>query len=340
MGRSKILRILLLASLLALLWLFAQLVKRGDYYSINGLAQGTTYSVSYASRNDLNLRASIDSLLIDFNASLSIYQSASVISRINQNDSTVLADDKFIFVFQKAYEVYQKTNGAFDITVAPLVNAMGFGNTDTLEVDSMMIDSLKQYVGMKGVRLLQGKVVKDHPRIMLDVNGLAQGYSVDLICQFLEEKGIKHYLVEVGGEVRAKGKNVHHQTWTVGIDKPYEGNLIPGSNLQAKIRLKNKAMATSGNYRKYYERNGMKFVHTIDPGTGYPVVSNLLSATVVTGDCILADAYATAFMVMGLKSSIHFLNQNPFLEACLIYTDDRGLFQMYVTPGLKKKISD
>jgi thiamine biosynthesis lipoprotein len=243
-------------------------------------------------------------------------------------------------IFNKSYEVFKNTNGAFDITVGPVVNALGFGNTDTLQVDSTMIDSLLQYVGMEKVTLKDGVLTKQNNNILLDVNAIAQGYSVDLVAKFLEQRNIRNYMVEIGGEVRARGKNERNQVWRIGIDKPLEGNMIPGADLQAILSLNNRSLATSGNYRKYYEKNGIKFVHTIDPKTGYPVASNLLSATVVASDCTTADAYATALMVFGVERSISFLEENKFLEAYLIYSDQEGRFRVYSTKGLQRFIEE
>jgi thiamine biosynthesis lipoprotein len=337
-------KLLIQLSILALFFLLAYFIsitgKKGEYISLAGFAQGTTYRITYESKKGENLQPLIDSMLADFDMSLSIYQPKSLISKFNRNQPGTKADRKFTEVFNKSFEVYQNTNGAFDITVGPIVNAIGFGSTDTLNVDSTLIDSLLQYVGMDKVRLQDGMLVKKDKNMVLDVNAIAQGYSVDLIAAFLEERRIKNYLVEIGGEVRSKGKNDSNQIWRIGIDKPVEGNMIPGADLQTIIRLDNRSLATSGNYRKYYEKNGIKFVHTVNPKTGYSVVSNLLSATVVADDCITADAYATALMVFGVDKSIKFLEENKFLEAYLIYADQQGHFQVYVTPGLKKYIAE
>jgi thiamine biosynthesis lipoprotein len=182
------------------------------------------------------------------------------------------ADKKFTDVFIKSYEVFKKTDGAFDITVAPIVNALGFGTTDTLDVDSTMIDSLRQYVGMEKVKLQGDTLVKTDSHVTLDVNALAQGYSVDVVADFLENRKIKNYMVEIGGEIRAQGKNEQGEYWRIGIDKPVDGNNIPGTELQTIVKLNNRSLATSGNYRKFYEKNGIKYVHTINPKTGYPVI--------------------------------------------------------------------
>lgn len=311
------------------------------YRSIAGFTQGTTYHITYKSRKGEDLKAQVDSLLENFNLSLSIYNDKSVISGFNRNDPDTRADVLFTEVFRKAEEVNRMTDGAFDITVAPIINALGFGSGhDTLDVDSTMIDSLLQFVGMEKVSLEDGRIIKSDPRVRIDVNAIAQGYSVDLVARFLEEQGVRNYLVEIGGEIRAHGENGSGQVWKVGIDRPVEGNFVPGADLQAVIRLKGMALATSGNYRKYYERNGMKFVHIVNPKNGYPAISNLLSATVIAKDCMTADAYATALMVFGPERSIRFLGENRFLEAYLVYADEKGQFRVYATPGMKKFIQD
>lgn len=336
--RNTILQLAVVVVFFLVAFFLTRTGKKQHYEKIAGFAQGTTYSIIYESDRGENLQSSIDSLLTDFDRSLSIYQPNSIISRFNRNDPETIADTKFIEVFNKSKEVFTITRGAFDITVGPVVNALGFGSSDTLEVDSLMIDSLLQYVGMNKVNLEQGRLTKESPNIKLDVNAIAQGYSVDLVARFLEGRGIRNYMVEIGGEVRARGKNEKRSVWKIGIDKPQEGNMLPGSNLQAIVSLDRKSLATSGNYRKFYEKDGVKYVHTINPKTGFPVVSNLLSATVVAEDCIIADAYATALMVMGLNQAIEFLKTHRFLEAFLIYADTQGRFQVYFTPGLEKYI--
>lgn len=342
--RSRWRLILFQLGILAVVFSIVYLISRPNgsdrYKSIAGFTQGTTFHITYKSKKGEDLTASVDSLLENFNLSLSIYNDNSIISRFNRNDPDVRADELFTEVFRKSEEVYRMTDGAFDITVAPIVNALGFGSRkDTLNVDSTMIDSLLQYVGMAKVSLKDGKIEKANPQVKLDVNALAQGYAVDLVSRFLEDRGIRHYLVEIGGEIRARGKNAEGQVWRVGIDKPEEGNTIPGADLQAIIRLRGRSLATSGNYRKFYERNGIKFVHIVNPKTGYPAISNLLSATVITKDCMTADAYATALMVLGLDRSVQFL-QDKRLDAYLVYADAQGQFRVYATPGLKKFIQD
>ncbi len=341
---SNLKKILIQLSILVAIILVALYIshtrKRGPYISIAGFTQGTSYHITYESRGGEDYKKAMDSLLADFDRSLSTYDSNSIISRFNRNDPTVVADKKFTDVFNKSREVFMKTDGAFDITVGPIVDALGFGSGRKLNVDSTVIDSLRQYVGMEKVELKEGRLIKKNSAVRLDVNALAQGYSVDVAVDFLEHRKIRNYLVEIGGEVRANGKNEQGDYWKVGIDKPIEGRLVPGTELQTIIRLNDKALATSGNYRKFYVKNGIKYVHTINPKTGYPVISNLLSATVISNDCMTADAYATAFMVIGVDRSIKFLAENRNLEGYLIYADEKGNFRIYFTPGLKKYIID
>jgi FAD:protein FMN transferase len=334
-------QLFILAVVLSSVYLISRATKKSEYISIAGLTQGTSYHITYESKKGENLKPFIDSLLADYDLSLSAYNPNSLISRFNRNDPGTRADQKFKDVFNKSYEVYVKTGGAFDITVAPIINALGFGSSkDTLKVDSTMIDSLLAYVGMDKVKLNGDSLEKQNKNIKIDVNGIAQGYSVDLVAKYLEGRKIRNYMVEIGGEVRARGRNQNNRIWRIGIDKPVEGNMMPGAELEAIIRLDNRSLATAGNYRKFYERNGIKYAHIINPKTGYPEFSKLLSATVVARDCLTADAYDTPLMVLGLEKSIQFLKENTFLEAYLIYTDEKGDYKVYATPGLKKYFTE
>ena len=313
---------------------------RGEYFKLAGLTQGTSYHITYESKDSVNLQYEIDSLLSDFDRSFSTYLPSSIISRINRNERDVAINEHFIKVFNKAYKIYKATDGVFDITVAPLVNVWGFGFTEKTNVDSTMIDSLLQYVGMDKVTLEDRKIQKKHNETMLDCNAIAQGYAVDVIADYFDRKGIKNYLVEIGGEINTRGVNEKGNIWLIGIDKPIEGNIIPGMYLQAKIRLKNSSLATSGNYRKFYEKDGIKYAHSINPKTGYPVLKKLLSATVIAEDCMTADAYATAFMVMGLEKTKEFLREYKELEAYLIYSDDQGEYKVFTTGGMRRNIME
>lgn len=338
--KKTLLQLLIIILIILSVILISNSRKKGEFVSLAGFVQGTTYHITYESRTGENLQQEIDSLLADFDMSLSIYQPNSVISRINRNEPGVKADQKFITVFNVSRQVFENTDGAFDITVGPIINALGFGSTDTVRVDSALIDSLLQFVGMDKISLEHDMLIKTNTNIRIDVNAIAQGYSVDLVADFLSDRKIRNFLVEIGGEIRAKGRNDRNQVWRIGIDKPMEGNMIPGADLQAIVRLQDRSLATSGNYRKYYEKGGIKFVHTIDPKSGYPVVSSLLSATVIADDCMTADAYATALMVLGIKKSVVFLNEHNFLDAYLIFADHEGKFRVYATPGIKKFIDE
>ena len=320
-----------------LVMLFTKCNDRSDeIMRIAGRAQGTTYHISWRSKDKTNYHAGIDSLLKEIDSSLSTYVPSSVISRINNNDSTVHADKYFAEVFEKAIEISQKTEGHFDVTVGPVINAWGFGFSKRANIDSATINSLLQFVGYSMVRLEDQKVVKAKPQVMIDFNAIAQGYSVDLLASYLENKGVENYLVELGGEVKAKGRKNNQEYWKVGIDQPNE-TATEERPLKAIINLKDKALATSGNYRKFYIENGKKYAHIIDPKTGYPAKHNLLSATVIADDCMTADAYATAFMVMGLEKSKEFLLQNKELglEAYFIY-EENGAWQTYSSEALKQ----
>jgi thiamine biosynthesis lipoprotein len=338
--KNNLFRILILAFVIAAILFISLRNTRGQYIKLAGLTQGTSYHITYQSRQGRNLQHEIDSLLADFDRSCSIYLPSSVISRINQNDPSVEADEKLIRIFNKSLEVNKKTEGAFDITVGPLVNAWGFGYTPVSETDSNTIDSLMQFVGLDKARLSGNRIIKAHPGVMLDLNAIAQGYSVDVIAHYLEKLKIRNYMVEIGGEVSTSGRNDKGNIWRIGIDKPMEGNLVPGANLQAILQLNKKSLATSGNYRKFYEKDGVKYAHTINPKTGYPVISNLLSATVVADDCMTADAYATAFMVMGLDKSIDFLDHSKSLDAYLIYSDEKGRYKVYYSGGFSRYLAE
>jgi thiamine biosynthesis lipoprotein len=327
-------------ALCTFLFLNACQTKKSEYFKISGFAQGTTYNITYENSTNQDYSQDIDSILKAFDRSLSIYDSTSIITRINDNDPSVEADDWFVEVFKKSAEVNAISGGAFDITVGPVVKAWGFSNGPVAKHDTAYIDSLLQYVGMEKVKLEGRKVIKKYPGVKLDVNALAQGYSVDVVCDLFKSKGIRNYLVEIGGEVRGKGTNAKDKFWHIGIDKPKDGNMDPGQDLQAIIEINNKALATSGNYRKFFVENGVKYSHTIDPKTGFPARNTLLSATVICDDCISADAYATSFMVVGVEKSKEMLQKLPGLEVYFVYSDPNGDYKVYYSEGMKKMIFD
>jgi len=315
--------------------------EKTEYSSFAGIAQGTTYSIVYENSGKIEpqaLRQEVEKILRDFDMSLSLYKDSSILSKINRNEEAV-PDKFFTGVFKRSFEIFRLTNGAFDVTVGPLVRAWGFGPDEHKNVSPAKIDSLLELVGMQNVELKDGTIHKADPRISLDFNAIAQGYSVDVIYGFLEEKGISSFLIEIGGEVRVKGDK-GGTMWRIGIDRPVDDNMSPGSNLEAVIQLKDRSLATSGNYRKFYVENGIKYSHTIDPLTGYPAKNQLLSATILAQDCATADGIATACMVMGKEKSIEFLDLNPEYDGYLIYSDDKGNFKTWMTEKLKGFISE
>ncbi len=304
-----------------------------------GEAQGTYYSVIYYDEAQRDFQPEVDSLLDAFDRSLSLWVPNSILSRVNNNDTTVVPDKSFEDNFNLSMQVSQKTNGAYDVTVGPLVRAWGFGFDDKKHVDSHIIDSLLQFTGYRKVKIQNGVVVKSDPRVSLDFNAIAQGYSVDLVGDFLENHGITNYLVDIGGEVKAKGQKPDGSLWKVGIEKParHQDDLRV---LKAVIALKNKSVATSGSYRKYYIQNGIRYSHTIDPATGRPVQHSLLSVSVLADSTAVADAYATAFMVMGFQKSKQFVEQDSALEAFFIYAGTDSTNYVYITKGFKNIITE
>jgi thiamine biosynthesis lipoprotein len=310
--------------------------KQDKYQRNEGLIFGTTYHIIYEHTKDIH--DDIRKELVNFNKSLSTYENNSVISKVNRNEPVEL-DDYFIKCFKKAKEVSEKTDGAFDITVAPLVNAWGFGFSKKDSVSQQLVDSLLQYVGMDKVHLVDGRIEKKYPEIMLDASAIAKGYGVDVVADYLESKGVENYLVEIGGELRVKGKNAKGTAWRVGIDKPIDDPKVLHRELQEIIKLTSGALATSGNYRNFYIKDGKKYAHTIDPQTGYPVQHELLSASVYAPDCMTADAYATAFMVLGLDKAKEIVRKEPDLEAYFIYrSDDSDSLKIFYTEGFGKMI--
>jgi len=308
-----------------------------SYTKIEGFTQGTTYSISYYDSLNRNFSAQIDSILSKIDYSMSIYNNSSTISKLNSNQSDSI-DNLLKEVILASFDIYRQTDGAFDITVGPVVRAIGFGPDKTEGIDSAKIKSLLPLIGMDKICIEGNALIKEDSSIQIDVNAIAQGYTVDVIGEFLESKGIKNYLVEVGGEITARGINTKGTEWVVGIDKPVE-SAISGENIQAKVLLSNGyGLATSGNYRKFIEVNGQKYAHTINPKTGFPELNNLLSATVVAPTAAKADALATAFMVKGLEWSKKFVTSNRNVDAYLVYSDSLGNYQSWMNEGMVKRI--
>lgn len=315
------------------------ILAQQDLIRIAGNAQGTTYHITYYDEKNRDFKADIENILTAFDQSVSTYLPTSIISKINSNQKNVIVDKYFITCFNKAKEVWKNTNGAFDPTVYPLVNAWGFGPGKKQKIEKEIIDSLLQFVGFDKIALKGNYIVKKDPRVALDFNAFAQGYSVDVVSEFLNAKAVSSYIVEIGGEVYAKGKKLNGDNWTIGIEKPID-NKVTENPLKAIVKLENRAIATSGNYRRFIVEDGTKYAHHIDPKTGYPTKNNLLSASIFSKECITSDAYATGVLVMGFESAKIFLNEHQELEAYLIYADSMGNFQVYETPGLKEIIAE
>lgn len=304
-----------------------------DPIKIEGSAQGTTYHITYFDEQHRNLQAEIEKILQDFDLSVSTYIPNSIISRINSNDKDVIVDKYFVTCFKKAKEVWKNTNGAFDPTIYPLSNAYGFGPGKKQKLEKAKVDSILKFVGFQLIELKGNKVIKKDPRVALDFNAFAQGYSVDVISDFLNSKDIAAYIVEIGGEVYAKGKNSDGSNWKIGIEKPID-NKESVNPLKAIAKLENMAIATSGNYRRFILEGNIKYAHHIDPKTGYPTKNNLLSASIFAEKCIISDAYATGVLVLGLEKAKVFLQKHPELQAYLIYSDESGNYQVYETPKI------
>lgn len=300
--------------------------SNAPYHKDAGFIFGTTYTISY--QCDSNLHNKIKAELQKIDNSLSTFNKQSTITLINRNEKSE-ADSMLAKVFTLAQEISAETNGAFDITVAPLVNAWGFGFDCTTAPTPEAIDSLKQIVGYGKVKLVDGKIIKQDPRVQLDCSAIAKGFGSDAIANLLRAHGIKNFMVEIGGEIVTCGNSPKRKPWKIGVTKPTEDSLGISKELQTVLNVTDKAMATSGNYRNFYYKDGKRYAHTINPATGYPVEHSLLSATVLTDNCATADAYATAFMVMGLEKAKQLLEKHPEIMVYFIYADDKGELQIY-----------
>ncbi len=309
--------------------------RNTPYQHNTGYIFGTVYHITYQYDTDLN--AEILAELNKVDASLSMFNKQSVITRVNNNQN-IEVNDMFTDVFTLAEKISNDTNGAFDITVAPLVNAWGFGFKNGQLPTRAMVDSLKTFVGYKRVTLIDKHVKKDDPRTTLDCGAIAKGYGCDMVAELLRRKGVANFMVEIGGEVVTCGISDRRLPWKIGVTKPSDDSLNQNQELQAVLNVTDKAMATSGNYRNFYYKDGKKYAHTIDPHTGFPVQHSLLSATVLADRCAVADAYATSFMVMGIEKAKEVLKRNPKLMAYFIYADEKGNYKVWYSPSMKGKI--
>lgn len=303
------------------------------YTTNSGYIFGTQYNIKYKSVEDLHKE--IKATLLQVDNSLSMFNKNSIISAFNNNRDTT-ANEMFTEVFNLAQEISAKTGGAFDITVAPLVNAWGFGFKEGELPDSATVEELRSKVGYTTVALVDGKLVKQNPGTMLDCSAIAKGYGCDMVARLLDSRKTTDYMIEIGGEVVTKGKNDRGTEWNISISKPTENATGSRNAHQRIVAISGKAMATSGNYRNFRIENGKKIAHTIDPRTGYPVQHSLLSATVIAENCAKADAYATAFMVMGVEEALSFCQNDTSIDAFFIYSDENGTLQTCETDGFKR----
>ena len=302
------------------------------YQQDEGFIFGTTYKITYQSPR--NMKKEIEGELKKVDQSLSMFNEQSVISKINTGKSTA-TDALFDEVFQMAQQVSTETDGAFDITVAPLVNLWGFGFKQGTMPTKENVDSILQFIGYQSVILKNGHIKKNDLRTTLDCSAIAKGYGCDRVARYLQAEGVTNYMVEIGGEVVTRGNSPKRVPWKIGVTKPTDDSLNTNQELQTVLNVTDKAMATSGNYRRFYYKGGRKYAHTIDPKTGYPVEHSLLSATVLADRCAIADAYATSFMVMGLDKAKTVLAKHPELAGYFIYTDKQGNLAIWASPGMK-----
>ena len=313
--------------------------KKSVLVTNKGNTQGTYYYIKYLSINGQSFQNDIDSILNEIDLSLSIYNNNSLISNINSGDS-VNTDFLFNTVFDVSKEINEKTNGAFDPSISPLVNYWGFYNYTGVKeilVDSTEINNILKNIGFGKIKI-KNNLVQLPTNMSLDFNSIAQGYTVDLIGSYLRKVGVNDFLINVGGENLASGKNQEGDIWKIGIEKPT--NKI-NDDYKLILSLNNKAIATSGNYRKFHKINGKKYSHVIDPSTGYPAYNRLLSVSVIHDDCMIADAYATAFMVMGVKKTKDFIKKNKELQVFLIYSSkENEELETYISPSLNNSVID
>ena len=306
------------------------------YQRYSDFVFGTTFTVTYQCDSDMSQSIKAELMKVDY--SLSPFNKESVITAINNNED-VKPDKMFMDVFQLAMDVSRETDGAFDITVAPLVNAWGFGFKSGEKPTARQVDSLRQIIGYQKITVDHGKIRKQDPRMMLDCSAIAKGYGTDVVANFLRKRGVENFMVEIGGEIVTQGVNPKRLPWRIGVTKPTEDPLNVEHELQTTLNVTDIAMATSGNYRNFYYKGNKRYAHTIDPHTGYPVQHNILSATVLAKTCMVADAYATSFMVMGLDGAKEVLQRHPELMAYLIYDDGQGGNAIWFSPSLKNRIA-
>ncbi len=310
----------------------------GDYQKIEGNAQGTNYIITFEAKEGTFNKSEVDSIFKAIDHSMSLWDSTSIISNVNKGATSLLIDDHFKNVLQKSYEIYYQSSGAFDPSIGPLIKAWGFIRKNDLPLPTdHTIDSLKQFTGLEKVSLHQNRVVKENPAVELDFNGIAQGYTVDVIAAHLEKTGIANYLIELGGEVRAKGKNEEGQSWKIGIEKPTQNESAEQNEVQSVVALHNMSLTTAGNYRNFIQTNGKFLSHILDPKTGKPVEHRVVSVSVLASTCMEADGWDTAFLVLGKEKSIE-LATKLGLDFQMILIGKKNNYEVFQTEGFRKMI--
>ncbi|SEJ10964.1 thiamine biosynthesis lipoprotein [Dyadobacter sp. SG02] len=323
-----------MSTLLTVLPLVTMAATGEDMVSIDGEAQGTTYHIRYFDPRNRNFKHSIDSILTEFDQCLSLYRTDSELSAFNRNARHAFRSQWFYEVLVKSKEIYESTGGAFDPTIMPLSEAYGFGNKKHVDPENVNVDSLLQFIGFKQIDFNQ-KEVKTRPGVKLDFDGIAQGYSVDILGAFLKSRGIDRFMVEIGGELICSGNKNGGASWVTGIENP-----LKPAVLAATVALTNRAMTTAGNYHNHISRNGITYNHIIDPRTGAMEQTQLLSVTVFAKDAITADGYDTAFFVMGLEATKTFLKNRQDIDVYMLFTNEEGQLMSFATDGIKDLIQE
>lgn len=310
------------------------ILSGSKYYTNEGQIFGTTYHITYAGTNDLDKEIRAELQRVD--DALSMFNKQSVLSKFNRNEKYDVSNARFKDVVRLSLQLSRETDGAFDITVAPLVNEWGFGFKHRERINASKIDSLRAFVGYDKLFYEGNRLNKRDSRVTIDCGAVAKGYGVDCVARLLSSKGCTNYMVEIGGEVVVKGKNAKGKKWTIGINKPVDDSTKTVSEVQSILHVSDCGIATSGNYRNFYYVDGRKVSHTIDPKTGQPVQHSLLSATVLTPSCAKSDALATSFMVMGLDRAKAFLAKHKDVQAYFIFADGQGKYNVWMTEGMQK----
>lgn len=313
---------------------------RQNNFKIQGRAQGTTYQISYYHSEAKVSKNQIDSILEVIDYSMSLYKPNSMISKINRSPDGGELDFHFLNVMKSAFKINKDTQGVFDVTVEPLLAAWGFSleKADSLPTNNEIVELLP-LIGMDKIKIKKKRLVKDHADVQINVNGIAQGYTVDVLAEFLQSKGITNFFIELGGEIRAEGRKPDDSFFTIGVEGPLE-NDTDEVGIKHIVHLNNKAVTTSGGYNQFIRQNGKKYIHIINPKTGYPIQSDILSVTVLANDAVTADGYDNAIMAMGMDDAIDFLNERPSIDAYIVYQDSDGSIKDIMTNGFKEIIKN